>query len=84
MLNNTYVLCCALLLSHVRLLGTPWTTAFQTPLSMAFSRQKHWNRLPCPLPGHLPNPGIKPRSPTLQADSLPTDLPGKPNNTAHH
>ena len=43
-----------------------------------FSRQEHWSGLPCPPPGYLPNPGIKPRSPTLQADSLPTELPGKP------
>ena len=48
---------------------------------MGFSRQEHWNGLACPLPGDLPNPGIKPRSPTLQADSLPSELPGKPKNT---
>ena len=43
-----------------------------------FSRQEQWHRLPCPPPGDLPNPGIKPRSPALQADSLLTDPPGKP------
>ena len=42
-----------------------------------FSRQEYWNRLPCPLPGHLPNPGIKPKSPALQADSVPFKPPGK-------
>ena len=42
------------------------------------SRQEYWSGLPCPPPGDLPNPGIKPRSPELQADSLPSDLPGKP------
>ena len=43
-----------------------------------FSRQEYWSGLPCPLPGDLPNPGIvEPRSPTLQADSLPSELPGK-------
>ena len=44
---------------------------------MGFSRQEYWSGLPCPLPGGLPNPGIKPRSPTLQADSLLTEPPGK-------
>ena len=72
--------CCAQSLSHVyfqphglqptRLL-CPW----------GFSRQEYWRGLPCPPPGHLPDPGIKPRSPTLQADSIPSDLPGKPKNT---
>ena len=46
-----------------------------------FSRQEYWSGLPCPPPGDLPNPGIKPRSPTLQADSLSCKLPGKPKNT---
>ena len=46
-----------------------------------FSRQEHWSGLPCPPPGDLPNPGIKPRSPALQADSLLFDPPGKPKNT---
>ena len=55
-------------------LVTPWTVACQAPLSMRFSRQEYWNGLPCPPPGDLPNPGIKPRSPTLQVDSLPTEL----------
>ena len=44
--------------------------ACQAPLSMEFSRQEYWSQLPCPFPGDLPNPGIKPRSPALQADSL--------------
>ena len=46
-----------------------------------FSRQEYWSGLPCPPPGDLPNPGIKPRSPTLQVDSLPSEPPGKPKNT---
>ena len=46
-----------------------------------FSRQEHWSGLPCPLPGDLPNPGVEPRSPTLQADSLLSEPPGKPKNT---
>ena len=57
---------------------TPWTAAHQTPLSMRFSRQGYWSGLPFPSPGDLPNPGIEPGSPALQADSLPTKLQGKP------
>ena len=49
--------------------------------SWGFSRQEHWSGLPCPPPGDLPNPEIKPRSPTLQADSLLSEPPGKPKNT---
>ena len=45
------------------------------------SRQEYWSGLPCPTPGNIPNPGIKPRSSTLQADSLPAEPPGKPKNT---
>ena len=55
-------------------LVAPGTAAFQAPLSMGFSRQECWSGFPFPSPGDLPNPGIKPRSPTLQADSLPTEL----------
>ena len=55
---------------------TPWTVAHQAPLSMEFSRQEDWSELPFPSPGELPDPGIEPRSPTLQADSLPTEPPG--------
>jgi len=57
-------------LSHVRLFATPWTVAYQVPLSMGFSRQECWSGLPFPSPGDLPNPGIEPRSPALQADAL--------------
>ena len=66
------------LLSHVRLFATPWTVAYQTPPSMGFSRQKYWSELPFPSPGDLPNPGVEPRSPALQADSLPAEPQGKP------
>ena len=52
----------------------PWTLAYQAPLSMGFSRQEYWSGLPFPSPGDLPDPGIKPRSPALQADDLPTEL----------
>jgi len=64
-------------LSHVQLFLTQWTVARQAPLSMGFSRQEYWSGLPCPPPGDLPDPGIKLRSPTLQADSLPSEPPGR-------
>ena len=52
---------------------TPWTVAHQGPPSMEFSRQEYWNGLPFPSPGDLPNPEIKPRSPALRADALPSE-----------
>ena len=55
-------------------LATPWTEACQAPLSMGFSRQEYWSGLPFPSPGDLPDPGIKPKSPAWQADSLETEL----------
>ena len=75
------VLCSVWLLNHVGLFVTPWTVDCQAPLSMEFSRQEYWSGLPCPLPGDLPNPGIKPRSLALQANSLMSEPPGKPKNT---
>ena len=65
-------------LSRVQLFATPWTVAHQAPPSMGFSRQEYWSGLPFPSPGDLPDPGIKPRSPTLQADALTSEPPGKP------
>ena len=56
-----------------------WTVAHQAPLSMEFSRQEYWSGLSFPSPGDFPNPGIKPRSPALQADSLPLCHMGSPN-----
>ena len=50
-------------------LSTPWTVVCQAPLSMGFSKQEYWSGLPFPSPGVLPDPGIEPRSPALQADS---------------
>ena len=64
------------LLSHVCLLVTPWTVAHQAPPSMEFSRQEYWSGLPFPSPGDLPDPGVKPGSPALQADALPSEPPG--------
>ena len=65
-------------LSCVRLFVTPWTVAHQAPPSMGFSRQEYWSGLPFPSLGDLPNPGIKPRSPALQADALTSEPPGYP------
>ena len=64
-------------LSRVQLFATPWTVAHQAPPSMGFSRQEYWSGLPFPSPGDLPNPGIEPRSPALQADTLNSEPPGK-------
>ena len=64
-------------LSHVRLFATPWAVAHQASPSMGFSRQEYWSGLPFPSPGDLPDPGIEPGSPALQADTLPSEPPGK-------
>ena len=64
-------------LSRVQLFETPWTVTYQALLSMGFSRQEYWSGLPFPSPGDLPDPAIEPRSPALQADSLPCKPPGK-------
>ena len=66
------------LLSHVRLFVTPWTVAYQASPSVEISRQEYWSGLPFPSPGDLPDPVIEPGSPTLQADALPSEPPGKP------
>ena len=64
-------------LSHVWLFATPWTIAYQASPSMGFSKQEYRSGLPFPSPGDLPNPGIEPRSPALQADALPSRPPSK-------
>ena len=84
-------LCCHLKLSqHCSLIGSvlvtqlcpapcdPWTIAHQPPLFTEFSRQEYWSGLPFPSPGDLPDPGIEAGSPALQANSLPSEPPGKP------
>ena len=63
--------------SHVLLFATPWTAAHEASLAMDFSRQEYWNGLPFPSPGNLPNAGIEPRYPAFQADSLPSEPPGR-------
>ena len=68
-------------LSCVQIFETPQTAAHQAPLSMGFSMQEYWSGLLCPPPGDLPHPGIKTRSPALQADSLSFEPPRKPKNT---
>ena len=64
--------------SCVWLFVTPWTIALQAALSMEFSRQEYCIRVAIPSPGNLPNPGIKPGSPVLRADALPSEPLGKP------
>ena len=64
-------------LSCVQLFPTSWTIQ-----SMEYSRTEYWSGWPFPSPGDLPNPGIEPRSPALQVDSLPTELWGKPHSSA--
>ena len=61
-------------------LRPPWTVAYQAPPSMGVSRQGYWSGLPFPSLGDLPDPGIEPGSPTLQAVALPAEPPGKPFN----
>ena len=65
-------------LSHVPLFATLWTAAHQASPSMGFSRQEYWSGSPSPSPGDIPNPEIEPGFPTLQADALPSEPPGKP------
>ena len=83
--KNTRVRCHFLLqcvkvksLGHVQLFVTPWTVAYQAPPFMGFSRQEYWSVLLFPSPADLPYPGIEPVSPTLQADALSSEPPGKP------
>ena len=68
--------------SCARLFATLCSVAHQAPLSMGFSRKEHWNGLPRPPPGNLPDPGIEPTplmSPVLQASSSPLGPPGNPD-----
>ena len=78
----THLMCiiwdCVYVLSCVQLSATPWIVALQVPLSMEFSRQERWSWLPFPSPVDLPIPGIEPKSPTWQADSLPLSHQGSP------
>ena len=77
-LNSVKLCVCAQLCPT---LVIPWTADFQALLSLGFSRQEYWSGLPFPPLGNLPNPGTGPESSALQADSLPTEPPGKPHHT---
>ena len=68
------------LLSHVPLFATPWTVTYQASPSMGFSRQEYWSGLPFPSPGDLPDPGIKPGSPALEAYTLTSEPQGSPKD----
>ena len=71
---SAYMLSC---FSRVRLFATQWTVARQAPLPIGFFRQEYWSGWPFPFPGGLPDPGVEPRTPALQADSLPPESPGQ-------
>ena len=78
-LPGNALLCCSTAaesLSRVQFFLTPWTVAHQASLFMEFSRQEYWSGFPFPPPGDLPKPGIEPRSPALQVDSLLSEPPG--------
>ena len=68
--SHSSPLCMLSHFSPVWLFATLWTVAHQALLSMGFSRQEYWSGFPCPPPGDIPNPGIKPGSSALQGDSL--------------
>ena len=70
----------ACVLSRSQLFVTPWTVAHQAPLSMGFSRQEYWSRLPFPSPGDFPDPGIEPMSPALAGKFFTTQPPEKLRN----
>ena len=78
LVNQRVGACVPSCFSCVQLFVTLWTVACQAPLSMEFYRQEYWRS---PSPGDLPNLGMKLKSPTLQADSLPAESPEKPKNT---
>ena len=73
--THRHVCACSVTHSCPTTLCNPWTVARQAPLSMASSRQEYWSGLPFPSPGDLPDPGIRLRSPALQVDSVPSELP---------
>ena len=68
-------------LTHIRLIETPWPVVCQAPLSREFSRKEYWSGKPFFSPRDLPDPGIEPGNPKLGADSLPSEVPGKPLQT---
>ena len=72
--RKTMTTCGGLVTKSYTTLATPWTVACQASLPMGFSRQEYQSGLSFLYPGNLPNPGIKPRTSALQADSSPTEL----------
>ena len=80
-ISTDFTLAKAKLLSCVQLFATPWTVDHKAPLSVGLSRQEYWSGLPFPSPGDLSNPGFEPGSPTLQADTLPSELSRKSYST---
>ena len=70
--------------NHVRLFATLWTVACEAPLSVGFSRQEYWSELPCPPPGDLLDPGIKPMSLTLVGRFFTTEPLGKLRDVGYH
>ena len=70
--------CLLICFGRVQFFVTPLTVALGAPLSMGFTRQEYWSGLPCPPAGNLPDPGIEPGTPALQADSSPSEPLGKP------
>ena len=79
-IDNDFLVRVQVRLSHVQLFVTPWTVACQAPLSMGLSQQEYWSGLPFTSPGDLPNPGSKQEYPAMQANSLPSEPPGKPSS----
>ena len=76
-LTSIFIGCVLSCFSCIQIFVPLWTAACQALLSLGLSRQEYWSGLSCPPPGDLPDPGIKPRSPALQADFLPGKPPGK-------
>ena len=75
--------CCCAVLSHSVVSSSLWCYGLQPSRLLClwrFSRQEYWSGLPCPPPGDLPKPGMEPRYLALQADSLRSEPPGKPEN----
>ena len=77
--DNVFFLVCLVTKSCPTLLRSPWTVACQDPLSMGFSRQEYWSRLPFPSPGDLPDLKIEPESPGMAGRFFTTEPPGKPH-----
>ena len=76
--SRCFLTCCCSVTKSCLIVASPWTVTCQIPLSMGFLRKECWSGLPFLPPGDLPNPGIEPTSPALQADSLPLSHQGSP------